>query len=110
MAEKTITEQLTDIEVKLETKAAEDAKKAAEAVTTELKTKLETAEKEVTELKNWKVAKDEADKKNQPVIDSFVSSGNRGKVEQETKSFNKILAETIERNAVIVEGLHHGKP
>lgn len=100
MAEQTISEQLTAIEVKLETKAKTDAEAAANAVTAELKTKLTTAETELTELKNWKVTKEESDKKNQAWIDSEVAGGKRGKVDKaESKSFNQILCETIERNA-----------
>lgn len=100
MAEKTTEQILNDIELKLETKAAEDAKKAAEAALTEVKKQLETATTEVTELKNWKVTKEEADKKNQEWIDKQVAERKRGKIgEPETKTFNEILGETIDKNA-----------
>ena len=110
MAEKTITEQLTDIEVKLETKAAEDAKKAAEAVAAELKTKLTTAETELTELKNWKVAKDEADKKNQQWIDSEIAGGKRDKAgEAETKSFIDRVGEAIDKHIDAIQNSAPGQ-
>lgn len=100
MAEKTITEQLTEIQSNLETKAAQDAKAAAEAVAAELKTKLETAEKEVKDLSDWKVKKDEADKANQEWIDKQIAEKKSGKITgAPDKTFNQILGETIERNA-----------
>lgn len=96
---KNIEEQLSNIEKALETKAKADAEAAANTVTAELKKKLEDAEKEVTELKTWKVTKDEADKKNQQWIDGEIAGNKRGKIKAEQKSFNDYLAETIERNA-----------
>src|SRR6478736_8167460 len=100
MAEQTINEQLTAIEVKLETKAKTDAEAAALAATAELKTKLATAETEVGTLKTQFTELKTAAAKNQGVIDAFVSEKKRGKIAgTEEKSFNDILAETIEKNA-----------
>lgn len=102
-----LEKQLNEIKTSLEIKATEDAKKAAEAALAEVKeqlgaaeTKAGNAEKEVGELKTWQVKKDEADKKNQEWIDKQVLEGKNKPIgEAETKSFNDILAETIERNA-----------
>jgi HK97 family phage major capsid protein len=100
MAEtKTIEQMLTEREDKLTTEAKSVATEAAKAETAELKTKLTAAETELTELKIWKVKKDEADVKNQAWIDSEVAGGKRGTLGTEVKSFNTILGETIERNA-----------
>lgn len=102
-----LEKQLNEIKTSLETTAKEDAKKAAEAAVAEVKqqlsdaeTKAGNAEKEVTELKTWQVKKDEADKKRDEWIDKQVVEGKRVPIgEPETKSFNQILCETIERNA-----------
>lgn len=107
---KSIEEQLTEIQGALETKAKADATAAAAAVTSPLEIKLTEFVNELTGLKEWKVAKDEADKKNQPVIDSVVSQKNRGSAPvNETKTFNEILAETIERNADKIRNYKKGQ-
>lgn len=102
-----LEKQLNEIKTSLEIKATEDANKAAEKAVEEVKTQLKeaeakaaNAEKEVTELKEWKVTIDESYKKDRQWIDKQVLEGKSqpfGK--QEVKTFNDILAETIDKNA-----------
>lgn len=100
METKTIAEQLTELKSSLETLTKAEIKAAVDGIEAQIKaienkadkTELEKIQKELTEIK-------EANGKNQKVIDAFVSSGNRNKAGSEVKSFNNILAETIERNA-----------
>lgn len=75
--------------------AADTAKTTAE----EAKSIVESVKTATDEIKAWQVTKDEADKKNQEFIDKMALQA-KGKAigEPETKSFNSILAETIERN------------
>jgi HK97 family phage major capsid protein len=117
VAEKTIQEQLTEISTALETKAAGDAKAAAEAAVTEVKSLLKEAEtkateaaKEATELKSEvKVLKDAADK-NQQAFDTLMlkSKSVNGSNEQEAKSFNQILGEAIDRNIDEIKNFKRG--
>lgn len=68
------------------------AKTAAEAAQGEIK----TVKEEVTGLNEWKVKKDEADKKNQEALDQLIADGKKKKVNtQEGKGFNQLLADEI---------------
>jgi len=98
--EKTIAEQLTELKTGLETFSKAEIKSAIDAIDAKI-TAIETkAEKsEVDTLKAELAEIKEAAGKNQKVIDAFVSEGKREKIGNEQKSFNTILAETIERNA-----------
>src|SRR6478752_4463000 len=98
--EKTIAEQLTELKTGLETFSKAEIKSAIDAIDAKI-TAIETkAEKsEVDTLKAELAEIKEAAGKNQKVIDAFVSEGKRDKIGNEQKSFNTILAETIERNA-----------
>lgn len=110
MAEtKAIEQLLTETETRLTAEAKQAATEAAKAETTELKTKLETTEKELVDIKAWKVIREEADKKNQDWIDSEIAGGKRGKAEPEAKTFNQILSETIERNADKIQNFRKGQ-
>lgn len=112
-----IKEQLDQIQKSLEAKAAADAKTAADAAIVEVKqilgeaqTKAINAEKEAAELKGEvKVLKDAADK-NQEAFDTLMlnSKNAQGNNEVESKSFNQILGETIERNAQIIRNHKKG--
>ena len=98
--EKTIAEQLTELKTGLETFSKAEIKSAIDGIEGQIKavetkadkTEVETLKAELAEIK-------EAAGKNQKVIDAFVSEGRRDKIGNEQKSFNTILAETIERNA-----------
>jgi HK97 family phage major capsid protein len=114
-----IKEQLDLIQKSLESKAAGDAKNAAEAAVAELKGKLETAEikaadavKEATELKKMVEELKSAAEKNQPVIDAFVINGKKTPLagQQESKSFNQVLAEIIDANANEIKNFKKGAP
>jgi HK97 family phage major capsid protein len=122
---KPLSEQLSDMrtslesqlstkaqaEVKAQLKEFEDNIKALENKVdkTELKSlqdSLEEMKKLVEEFKGWKVTKDESDKKNQEFIDKMAAERKRkpmGGAAAETKSFNDIIGETIERNAEAIK-------
>jgi HK97 family phage major capsid protein len=97
--EKTIAEQLAEVKAGIETLTKAEIKAAIDAIEGQIKaietkaekTEVEELQKQLTELK-------EAAAKNQKVIDCFVIEKKSFKG-NETKSFNDILADTIERNA-----------
>lgn len=98
--EKTIAEQLADIKAGLETFSKTEIKAALDKVEGELKAIETKADKtEVEDLKKQLAELKEAADKNQKWIDAKVIESKRFKGGNEEKSFNDILAETIERNA-----------
>lgn len=101
-----IKDQLDQIQKSLETKAATDAKAAAEAALVEVKqmlgeaqTKAASAVTEAAELKGEvKVLKDAADKNQEAFDKLMLKSKSVQAAEVGEKSFNQILGETIERH------------
>lgn len=91
-------------EVKAAKTAAEAAKTASESAETKAKAVEDEVKKvndEVKGLNDWKVTKDEADKKNQEALDKLImdqKNANKG-VPQSQKHFNDLLAESISEQA-----------
>lgn len=111
MAEKTINEQLTEIQSALEIKAKSDAIVAAQEATKDFNDKIIAAESkaaqaqnEAAELKGQvSILKDAADKNQQAFDKLFLRSKATQLSEPEHKSFNQFLAETIERNKEAIQ-------
>jgi HK97 family phage major capsid protein len=97
--EKTIAEQLTELKESLGTLTKTEIKTAIDGIEAKIKAIETKAEKsEVEDLQKQLTELKEAAGKNQKVIDAFVIEKKSFKG-NETKSFNDILADTIERNA-----------
>ncbi len=109
--EKTIAEQLAEIKAGLETLTKTEIKAALDKVEEQIKaietkadkTEVEDLKKQLTELK-------EAADKNQKWIDAKVIESKRQTAGQpQEKTFNEILAETIERNADNIRNFKKGQ-
>ncbi|PUZ21799.1 hypothetical protein DCC81_24745 [Chitinophaga parva] len=93
-----ITEVLKPVmeDTKAAKTAAEAAKTAADGATTEIK----TVKDEVKGLSDWKVEKDEADKKNQEVLDKLIldsqKKGGAGPATPGKKTFQEALTIAVE--------------
>lgn len=100
MENKTIADQLTELKSSLETLTKSEIKAAVDSIETQIKaieTKADKAEFEALQKELKQVKEDLA--KNQEWIDARVIADKRGKAGAETKSFNDLLGETLERNA-----------
>lgn len=101
MAEKTLQEQLAELEVKLKAAATDEAKKEAQKLIDAFKAEHKdqfTAE-EAIEIKGLKaeikVLKDAADK-NQIVIDKVVAEDGKRKVNKPVRTFSEAFAQAVE--------------
>jgi HK97 family phage major capsid protein len=99
--DKTLEQQLADLKAGLETFSKEEIKAALAKVEGEIKAVADKADKTELEKLNTSVTEIKtALDKNQQWIDSQIADGKRKPAGgEEKKSFNQILAETIERNS-----------
>lgn len=83
---------------------------AANTTIGELKGKLEASEKEVKELKEWRVTKDEADKKNQDALNQLLIGGKSYKAIDAPKTFGEAFAEEVKEKFSEIKGVSKGRP
>lgn len=113
--EKTIAEQLAEIKSALENNTKAEVKAQFDALQGKInavegkadKGIVEGLQNTLNEIKAWKDARVVADEKNQEALDKLIAKNQAVKIEEkaETKSFNTILAETIERNVDAIRNL-----
>lgn len=112
METKTLETQLTELKAGLETFTKEEIKTSLAKIEGEIKAVADKADK--TELEKLNTSLTEiktAFDKNQVWIDEQIADGKRGRVKgNEKKSFNQILAETIERNADSIRNFRRNNP
>lgn len=100
--------EMKDIQAKLDelktslTKAVTDEakaeiKKSIDALEAKMP-KTENIEKDVKDIKDWQVKKDEADKKNQEALDKIIAGQNDLKAGKRPSSFKEAFASAVEKN------------
>lgn len=111
MDKKELMEQLDALKNDLKAATTQEMKSQIEAKMAELKEKLdaiETQKKDIKDLQDWKVTKDEADKKNQEALDKLIAKDGQPGAKAQTKDFNTMLAEGIKENADKITNLKKG--
>jgi hypothetical protein len=101
--------QIENIEKAANT-ANETATKTAEAVNS-VKSSVSEIANEVKGIADWKVSKDEADKKNQEALDNLLTEvkANRNAMPTGKKSFGEAFAAQVEKEWDSIQGVRKGK-
>ncbi len=105
MDKKELMQELENLKSALQTAATAEAKAQIEAKMAELKSKLD----EIETLKAQIVVLKDAADKNQEALDGLIAAKNAKAANQETKSFNSLLAEGITENADKIKNIKKGQ-
>lgn len=105
MDKKELMQELENLKAALQTAATAEAKAQIEAKMAELKSKLD----EIETLKAQIVVLKDAADKNQEALDGLIAAKNAKAANQETKSFNSLLAEGITENADKIKSIKKGQ-